>query len=164
MSIPLIIVGSQLLMKVMGGPIIITLGAALLGFVAGEMLVHDAASERFFGEMGPTRRDGGRSGRCDRRRARGPLARAAAAGRRRRDGQHGPQRPAGRTAAQAWRSMAGMAGVAAEAAAQRARCRRRFGELAPERWRAVALSANPARRRQDDAAPGERAAAARPAT
>ncbi|MBL8289294.1 MAG: YjbE family putative metal transport protein [Rubrivivax sp.] len=53
LSIPLIIVGSQLLMKVMERyPIIITLGAALLGFVAGEMLVHDAASERFFGELG----------------------------------------------------------------------------------------------------------------
>ena len=44
MSIPLIIFGSQLLMHVMERyPIIITLGAALLGFVAGEMLVHDDA-------------------------------------------------------------------------------------------------------------------------
>ena len=44
LSIPLIIFGSQLLMHVMERyPIIITLGAALLGFVAGEMLVHDDA-------------------------------------------------------------------------------------------------------------------------
>lgn len=49
MSIPLIIAGSQLLMRVMERfPILITLGAALLGFVAGEMLVHDKAVEDFF--------------------------------------------------------------------------------------------------------------------
>jgi YjbE family integral membrane protein len=53
MSIPLIIAGSQLLMKVMERyPIIITLGAALLGFVAGEMLVHDIAVEGFFTKLG----------------------------------------------------------------------------------------------------------------
>ncbi len=53
LSIPLIIAGSQLLMKVMEKfPIIITLGAALLGFVAGEMLIHDAAFEGFFGHLG----------------------------------------------------------------------------------------------------------------
>ena len=53
LSIPLIIAGSQLLMKVMEKfPIIITLGAALLGFVAGEMLVHDSAFEGFFGHLG----------------------------------------------------------------------------------------------------------------
>jgi YjbE family integral membrane protein len=53
LSIPLIIAGSQLLMTVMERyPIIITLGAALLGFVAGEMLVHDVASEHFFGQFG----------------------------------------------------------------------------------------------------------------
>jgi YjbE family integral membrane protein len=53
LSIPLIIAGSQLLMKVMEKfPIIITLGAALLGFVAGEMLVHDKAFEGFFGHLG----------------------------------------------------------------------------------------------------------------
>ncbi len=53
LSIPLIIAGSQLLMKVMEKfPIIITLGAALLGFVAGEMLVHDKAFEGFFGNLG----------------------------------------------------------------------------------------------------------------
>ncbi len=49
MSIPLIIVGSQMLMKVMERlPVLITLGAALLGFVAGEMLVHDQAVEQVF--------------------------------------------------------------------------------------------------------------------
>jgi predicted tellurium resistance membrane protein TerC len=53
LSIPLIIAGSQLLMKVMERyPILITLGAALLGFVAGEMLVHDKAFEAWFGQLG----------------------------------------------------------------------------------------------------------------
>jgi len=43
-SIPLVIFGSTLLMKVMERfPIIITLGGALLGFVAGEMAVSDLA-------------------------------------------------------------------------------------------------------------------------
>jgi YjbE family integral membrane protein len=48
-SIPLIIFGSTLLLKVMERfPIIITLGAALLGFLAGEMLLTDpAVSQRF---------------------------------------------------------------------------------------------------------------------
>jgi len=48
-SIPLIIFGSTLLLKVMERfPIIITLGAALLGFLAGEMLLTDpAVAERF---------------------------------------------------------------------------------------------------------------------
>ncbi len=55
LSIPLIVFGSQLLLKVMERfPIIITLGAALLGFVAGEMLVHDHALEAFFGSAGRT--------------------------------------------------------------------------------------------------------------
>lgn len=41
-SIPMVIFGSTMLMKVMGRfPIIVTLGGALLGFVAGEMLVSD---------------------------------------------------------------------------------------------------------------------------
>jgi len=49
MSIPLIIVGSTLLMKVMDRfPIIITLGAALLGFLAGEMFVTDPAVAGWF--------------------------------------------------------------------------------------------------------------------
>lgn len=54
MSIPLIIFGSQLLLKVMERfPIIVTLGAALLGFVAGEMLVHDLALKPLFHSVGP---------------------------------------------------------------------------------------------------------------
>jgi nucleotide-binding universal stress UspA family protein len=53
LSIPLIIFGSQLLMRVMERyPIIITVGAALLGFVAGEMLVQDQAVESFFIGLG----------------------------------------------------------------------------------------------------------------
>jgi YjbE family integral membrane protein len=49
MSIPLIIAGSTLLMKVMDRyPIIITLGAALLGFLAGEMFVTDPADAEWF--------------------------------------------------------------------------------------------------------------------
>ena len=54
MSIPLIIAGSTLLMKVMERfPIIITLGAALLGFLAGEMLLTDPAVTLRFGESSP---------------------------------------------------------------------------------------------------------------
>ena len=53
MSIPLIIFGSTLLLSVMEKyPVIITLGAALLGFVAGEMLVTDHAVETFFHSAG----------------------------------------------------------------------------------------------------------------
>ena len=52
-SIPLIIFGATLLTKVMERfPIIITIGAALLGFLAGEMLLTDPAVTRQFGEMG----------------------------------------------------------------------------------------------------------------
>ena len=51
-SIPLIVFGSTLLLKVMDRfPIIITLGAALLGFLAGEMLLTDPAVTARFGEM-----------------------------------------------------------------------------------------------------------------
>ena len=54
-SIPLIIFGSTLLLKVMDRfPIIITLGAALLGFLAGEMMFTDPAVEARFGELSPT--------------------------------------------------------------------------------------------------------------
>jgi YjbE family integral membrane protein len=50
-SIPLIIFGSTLLLKVMERfPIIITLGAALLGFLAGQMLLTDPAVTARFGE------------------------------------------------------------------------------------------------------------------
>lgn len=52
LSIPLIIFGSTLLLKVMERfPIIITAGAALLGFLAGEMLFTDPAVGRHFGEL-----------------------------------------------------------------------------------------------------------------
>jgi YjbE family integral membrane protein len=51
-SIPLIVFGSTLLLKVMDRfPIIITLGAALLGFLAGEMLLTDPAITTRFGEL-----------------------------------------------------------------------------------------------------------------
>jgi YjbE family integral membrane protein len=53
LSIPLIIFGSQLLLGVMERyPVIITLGAALLGYVAGEMIVSDHATEAFFQDAG----------------------------------------------------------------------------------------------------------------
>jgi YjbE family integral membrane protein len=49
LSIPLIIAGSTLLMKVMERfPIIITLGAGLLGFLAGEMFVSDPSTIAWF--------------------------------------------------------------------------------------------------------------------
>ncbi|MFO1328766.1 MAG: TerC family protein [Rubrivivax sp.] len=51
-SIPLIIFGSTLLLKIMERfPIIITVGAALLGFLAGEMLLTDPAVTAQFGEQ-----------------------------------------------------------------------------------------------------------------
>ena len=54
MSIPLIIAGSTLLMKVMDRfPVIITLGAALLGFLAGEMFVTDPWDAEWFREHLP---------------------------------------------------------------------------------------------------------------
>ncbi|MEO8975905.1 MAG: TerC family protein [Casimicrobiaceae bacterium] len=54
MSIPLIIAGSTLLMKVMGRfPVIITFGAALLGFLAGEMFVTDPSDMAWFQEHLP---------------------------------------------------------------------------------------------------------------
>jgi YjbE family integral membrane protein len=50
-SIPLIIFGSTLLLKVMERfPVIVTAGAALLGFLAGEMLLTDPAVVQRFGE------------------------------------------------------------------------------------------------------------------
>lgn len=51
-SIPLIIFGATLLTKVMERfPIIITIGAALLGYLAGEMLLTDPAVTSQFGAM-----------------------------------------------------------------------------------------------------------------
>ncbi len=50
-SIPLIIFASTLLMKLMERyPIIITLGAGLLGFVAGQMVITDPADEKWVKE------------------------------------------------------------------------------------------------------------------
>ncbi len=52
-SIPLIVFGATLLTKVMERfPIIITIGAALLGFLAGEMLLTDPAVVSRFGVIG----------------------------------------------------------------------------------------------------------------
>lgn len=52
-SIPLIVFGATLLTKVMERfPIIITIGAALLGFLAGEMLLTDPAVVSQFGAIG----------------------------------------------------------------------------------------------------------------
>ena len=51
-SIPLIVFGSTILMKVMDKfPIIIAFGAALLGFLAGEMFVTDPADKDFFDKL-----------------------------------------------------------------------------------------------------------------
>ena len=51
-SIPLIVFGATLLTKVMERfPIIITIGAALLGFLAGEMLLTDPAVVTHFGAI-----------------------------------------------------------------------------------------------------------------
>jgi YjbE family integral membrane protein len=52
-SIPLVIFGATLLIKLMERfPIIITAGAGLIGWVAGEMLVADLALQRWFEAMG----------------------------------------------------------------------------------------------------------------
>lgn len=54
LSIPFIIVGSTLLMKVMERiPIIVTLGAALLGYLAGQMFVTDPLTESWFEAQAP---------------------------------------------------------------------------------------------------------------
>jgi YjbE family integral membrane protein len=51
-SIPLIVFGSTLILKVMERfPIIITAGAALLGWLAGEMMLSDPALQRWFAEV-----------------------------------------------------------------------------------------------------------------
>ncbi len=50
-SVPLIIAGSALLMKVMEKfPILVWAGAALLGWVAGEIIIKDAAVVSYLGE------------------------------------------------------------------------------------------------------------------
>jgi YjbE family integral membrane protein len=49
LTVPLIVFGSQLLLRVMARqPVVIMLGAALLGYVAGEMLVSDRALAGLF--------------------------------------------------------------------------------------------------------------------
>ncbi|RCW65723.1 TerC family protein [Pseudorhodoferax soli] len=54
-SIPLIVFGASLLTKVMERfPIIITIGAALLGFLAGEMLLTDPAVGQYLGAVSET--------------------------------------------------------------------------------------------------------------
>lgn len=59
-SIPLVIFGATLLIKVMERyPIIITIGAALIGWVAGEMLVTDPALADWLGALG-VRFEGGK--------------------------------------------------------------------------------------------------------
>ena len=51
-SIPLIVFGSTLILKVMERfPVIITAGAALLGWLAGEMMLSDPAIARWFGAV-----------------------------------------------------------------------------------------------------------------
>jgi predicted tellurium resistance membrane protein TerC len=51
-SIPLIVFGSTLILKLMERfPLIITAGAALLGWLAGEMMLTDPAIHRWFGEV-----------------------------------------------------------------------------------------------------------------
>jgi YjbE family integral membrane protein len=58
-SIPLVIFGATLLLKLMERfPAIITIGAALIGWVAGEMLVADSALHGLFGGWGVQYRDG----------------------------------------------------------------------------------------------------------
>jgi len=52
-SIPLVVFGATLLIKLMERfPVIITIGAGLIGWVAGEMLVADAALRNWFTGMG----------------------------------------------------------------------------------------------------------------
>lgn len=54
-SIPLIVFGSTMLLKVMERfPMIITAGAALLGYLAGEMMLSDVVLPRWFGEISHT--------------------------------------------------------------------------------------------------------------
>ena len=54
LSVPLIVFGSTLLVGIMARfPIIITLGAALLGYLAGDMLVTDPGDAGWFEQMVP---------------------------------------------------------------------------------------------------------------
>lgn len=50
-SIPFIVFGSQLILKLIDRfPIIVTLGAALLGFIAGELMVTDPLTQPYFAD------------------------------------------------------------------------------------------------------------------
>lgn len=58
-SIPLVIFGAAMLIRLMERvPMIITVGAGLIGWVAGEMLVADPALEALFAGLGAEYRDG----------------------------------------------------------------------------------------------------------
>jgi YjbE family integral membrane protein len=58
-SIPLVIFGATLLLKLMERfPAIIVIGAALIGWVAGEMLVSDLALQDWLAELGAVYQDG----------------------------------------------------------------------------------------------------------
>jgi YjbE family integral membrane protein len=58
-SIPLVIFGATLLLKVMDRyPVIITIGAGLIGWVAGEMLVTDLALTNWLTGLGAVYKDG----------------------------------------------------------------------------------------------------------
>ncbi len=58
-SIPLVIFGATLLIKLMERfPVIITIGAGLIGWVAGEMLVADSALQGLLAGLGAEYRDG----------------------------------------------------------------------------------------------------------
>jgi YjbE family integral membrane protein len=58
-SIPLVIFGATLLIKLMERfPVIITIGAGLIGWVAGEMLVADSALSGWFTSMGMEYQEG----------------------------------------------------------------------------------------------------------
>jgi predicted tellurium resistance membrane protein TerC len=60
-SIPLVIFGSTLLLHLMERwPVIITIGGALLGFVAGEMLVTDPALKGWLAGIGVTFSEAGK--------------------------------------------------------------------------------------------------------
>src|SRR3954471_198922 len=58
-SIPLVVFGATLLIKLMERfPVIITIGAGLIGWAAGEMLVADSALTGWFTSMGMQYKDG----------------------------------------------------------------------------------------------------------
>jgi len=53
-SIPIVIIGAQVIMRLMGRyPILVVLGGGLLGYIAGEMAVEDPISQPWFAENAP---------------------------------------------------------------------------------------------------------------